>query len=223
MTFEAAFHVELQYYVLSHLDLGRDAASIYRAPGDTRPAWWPAARAGYDGLAAQVRALRVPSLDALCDASPSPWAAALQAAKAEPEWPPPERDLTRIEAPLVRIHAALWALSDRAPPPLRVFDAPSLGVHGRATRLGSAQVVAVSLEDPAHALCQIAHEACHAVTDPAVVARVGTDRDTRPGRAGYAVHRAVEAVAVEVVRDVVREVAPGWSDTYDSWCARFGR
>ncbi len=222
MSFEAAFHVELHYHVLSHLDLGRDAASIYRAR-DREPAWLAAARAGYEGLATQVRPLRVPDLNALCAASPDAWTEALRAASHEVAWPPPERDLVAIEAPLARIYEALWALAERAPPPLRVLDTPALGRHGRATMLGAVQVVAVSLEDPGHALCQIAHEACHAVTDPTVVARVGSARDTRPGHAGFEVHQAVEAVAIEVVRDVVAEVAPHWTGRYASWCARFGR
>ena len=214
--FEAHHHVELQYFVLSHLDLGADAASIYR-PRNTSPPWLPEAREGYDGLAAQVRALRVTDLDALCAASPASWIEALLAAEDTPAWPPPTPDVLDIEAPLAEIHETLWALSDAPSPLLRVFDTPSLGRHGRATQHEGAQLDAVSLADPAHALCQIAHEACHAVTDPAVRARFQMRRDTRPGHPGYALHRALEAVAIEVVRDVIAEVAPAWSPAYARW------
>ncbi len=218
--FEAALHVELHYHLLSHLDLGRDAASIYR-PRHPTPAWTSSARAGYDGLPAQVRALRASDLDALCESSPAPWADALRAAAARHPWPPPPPTTEAIAPALARIHTTLWALADSAPPPLRVFDTPALGTHGRATMLEGVQIVAVSLADPEHALCQIAHEACHAVTDSAVRARIGGVPDTRPGHPGFALHHALEAVAIEVVRDVTAEVEPAWSATYARWCSTF--
>jgi hypothetical protein len=94
-------HVALHYRVLSHLDLGRDAASTYLArPEEPTPAWVPALLAAYVAapgrLALQFAPLPLPDLPALLaalgrgalpglgagaadQALAAAWAAALQA------------------------------------------------------------------------------------------------------------------------------------------------
>jgi hypothetical protein len=129
-----------------------------------------------------------------------------------------------LEQVLGRLRGALWERRDEPPPLLRVWDCPALGPHGRATFRNGERIVAVSVARPRdQVLCQILHEETHVITDPLVTAeRAGSDRDTRFGTPGHALHVALEQAAVSVLQAVLEARAPQYVDAYARWRARFG-
>lgn len=155
------FHAELHYFVLSHLDLGPDAASIFE-PSRAPPAWTEdlcdAYRRANGRLAVQMLplhtadltmmleylterslpALADPDGQRLCDRLVD--ALTTERDAAQRAW---QRDQDRAEAraaqaatsltaPLADLREILWSKAGRAPPPLTVLDCPSLG-NRRAT------------------------------------------------------------------------------------------
>lgn len=240
------FHAELHYDVLSHLDLGRDAASIYRERPDLVPPpdWIEPLRAAYLGtphrlwvqwlplvsrdiadlfvpLQRPPERLRDAAGRALCDAL----ARALEerAAAAYEAWraagPAGALDTARLQT----LREALWA--PRMPPPLIVMDTHALGPYGRgATLKDGTRVVATSLAEPgAHAFLQVLHEETHPVSDPEVLAPGATaGRDTRAGTSGYAAHQALEERALEVGLQLLSRHAPDLLPHYARWQARWG-
>ena len=240
-----ALHVELVYHVLSHLDLGRDAASLHDPARPARP-WVEPLRAAYEAaparLAVQVLPLRASDLEhlrrVLASAAPGSLAACLldaveeQLGAVEARWaadrPAAVRRLGSLRpwlgARLAPLREALWARTDQPAPPLRLLDCPSLAAGdwslGRATWDGGGRVCAVSLAPPReHVLCQVLHEEVHPVTDPGEAA---AGQDTRPGTAGHAGHRARELRAVEVGQELVDARAPELAAAYAAWRARYG-
>jgi len=196
---------------LRHLDLGRDAASLWRplsegqeeavwagplvrlyreAPADERIGVQvaPLQVEGLDPLLALLRAQATPLTETLADLllveEPAVWS----------QWRAEdaafEARLVEVEAalcgPLQRLRAALWARAEGRLPPLQVWDAAPLGPHGRALALDGCRRCAVSLAQPLeHVFCQIFHEETHAVADPETWARwrqQGRHEATRGGR-----------------------------------------
>jgi hypothetical protein len=232
---EAPLHAGLHYHVLSHLDLGRDSASIYQ-PRPVVPSWVAALSAAYrhspERLGLQFVPLWTADLEALDGGlGTGPMAAAMRVAL-DAERPAVEsaRALDDRAARRQRFEAEVrpdlqraraWLYGGSAPP-LRILDVPALGAHGRAMAVRGGRVVAVSLAEPSeHIFCQILHEETHPVSDP-TVARSGGRRDTRAGSAGYEAHAALERAAVLKGAEAVAAATPGRADAYARWCARYG-
>lgn len=238
----------LAYHVLSHLDLGRDAASLH-APGRPRRPWAAPLRAAYgaapgrtalqfvglygwtvDELVARLGEGRLATLEdpagrRLCEL----FAGALEFERGAVErefaldsaaHAARARRFAPLLAPLVRCRAALWRRLGRTPPPLVVLDCPALGRHGRGmTYRPTRRGVAVSLgEPPEHVFCQILHEETHPVSDRH--GRDGPARDTRVGARGFASHRRAEQRAVALGAEVVAAAAPELSEAFATWIAR---
>lgn len=242
--------VALAFHVLAHLDLGRDAASLFDPCLPDRP-WRDALGRAYAGARGRLaihalplqrpdeleealrhdpppalrdpggRALASSMADALAAERPA-FMARLEARSASDR---ARLELIRREIlpDLLRLREGLWE-RHAAPPPLRVFDCRALGMAGRGAGGLAGRVVAVSLTEPAgHVLCQVLHEEVHAVTDPVVVGAQGSAlRDTRSDAPGFAVHRVLEQAAVDVGEALVMARAPRWSEAYVRWRARFG-
>jgi hypothetical protein len=227
--------------VLAHLDLGRDAATLY---DDTLPArpWTPVLHAAYVAAKgrlaihaaplwygdALVQRLRTDGPAGLRDDAGRTLAHAFaDALEAEAPafvdgW---DRDLvplsdiaTIVAEPLSRLRNALWERIG-PPPPLVVVDCPALGKRARAARCESARMVAADCAQPiAWLVCQVLHEEIHAVTDTSVLAgRDALARDTRVGSPGFALHEELERAAIEVGDALVQARAPEWTDAYADW------
>jgi hypothetical protein len=256
LRFLRRFHVELHFHVLSALDLPRDAASIYsgrRAPW--AKALLEAYRAAPGQLLVQGLPLLVDDLPALLALlrearprdlqDPAGQALATRLGEAlEAEAPgcraaweqdaePAEQRVRWIEAwraELEGAYAALWSPSP--PPPLDVYDCPSLanreGTHGRSLLWRGRLRVALSLAgEPAargeQVVCQLVHEATHAVTDPPIrEAHAGRRHDTRADGEAFALHRELERAAVERGQQVVEEHLPRLREGYRRWRKRHG-
>lgn len=220
----------VHYHVLSQLDLGRDAANLYRP--QPQVAWGAellsAYRSAPDCLVLQHAPMTgktsasAPLEAALDDAVQAVWATVEATWQAD--------DASERHA---RFHAevtpALMACRRAAhggePPPLLIWDVPALGRHGRAARTATHRIVATSLAEPsAHLFCQILHEEIHPVTDPIVRDMLGDlgGRDTRVDSPGFMLHRALEIAAVEGGRQVIESTAPQFGDAYAQWCAAHG-
>lgn len=225
---ERVFHVELCYRVLAHLDLGKDAASLFDRSLPRRPWTRPLVEAYARDprrLRAQFWALHTADEGALRGVLTRDetelarrFQEALDAEAPRLPWPTPPIEPTFTQT-LQTLREALY--DPAAPPPLRVLDCRSLGRHGRAVTRQGERVVAVSLgEPPEHALCQLFHEEVHPISDKDLTHAKG--RDTRAGSPGHAAHRALEAHAVAVGREVVMRAAPEWLEAYEAWARPFG-
>ena len=237
----------LAFHLLSHLDLGADAANLYDAERPQQP-WVAPLRAAYDGaagrLSVQVHAMAYDDIDDwLNDLQESPprsltddagqqlVAALAAAAAAEREvflagWDRQDQRTAEIQAslgpPLQRLRERLWEAQGN-PPPLTVVDCPALGPCGRATVAGGARLVAVSLDQPRdHVLCQILHEEIHPLTDPLVRAEWEDEaaQDTRKGSAGAALHVRLESVAVAATEAFLQARAPELMTDFRRWQQR---
>ena len=197
--FHATLHTALHYHVLSHLDLGEDAASIYDPNTETRD-WIEGVLWAYGNapgrLALQFLGIQINSLDSLREklrygsadtglgdeAGRSLRAAFLAALDLERHhfsmaW---NRDARVREQRLARaglemsdrltaLRAALWK-GQGDPPPLTVLDCPALGLAGRSVSLRGRRVIAVNLDSEGEqALYQILKEEAYVFTDPAVM------------------------------------------------------
>ena len=249
ITFARPFEPALCFHVLSHLDLGADAANLYDATLPTEP-WVEGLASAYAAAPGRLTLHAValsagPQLGSTLRDAPPPalsdpagrellrrFAAALHAVResyrtAFDAAGPGARNLKRERAtalggPLKRLRAALYEVHGE-PPPLRILDCPALGPCGRAIAEERGRIVAVSLEqDVEHLLCQILHEEVHAVTDPAVRSGGDAPQDTRRGTPGYALHEALETAAIEVGAALIEARAPAWAPAYARWRARFG-
>lgn len=235
------------YHVLAHLDLGRDAASLYDDTLPTKP-WTPALLAAYaaargrlavhgaplwygERLVARLRE-GVPAMlrDTEGRALASAFADAIEA-EAPDYLLAFERDetsladvATSLAAPLSRLRAALWERVGAAPP-LVVVHCPALGKRARAGTQADARIVATDCAQPIEWLaCQVLHEEIHAITDDAVLAgRDARARDTRAGMPGFALHDELERAAIEVGDALVQARAPEWAQAYARWRATFER
>jgi len=239
----------LVFHVLSHLELGRDAASIF---DETLPerAWVEGLREAYATAAGRLQlhavglrfregieglrsepppGLRDPAgrrvLAELIDAMASERAAFEAAWIASTATAEARRAevVARIATPLDVLRRALWEQHGE-PPPLTVLDCPALGLAGRAANDLHGRIVAVSLAAPIdHLLCQILHEEIHPVTDPVIRETMpSATQDTRAGTAGHALHAALEHAAIEVGEALIAARASDWTGAYARWRGRFG-
>ncbi len=211
------------YGMLSHVPLGRDAASLFC--GELRP-WSERLLAAYRStpssaalqfiglrhaevsawraaLAVLPPALREPVLEALDD---TPWRDAALPAPRYAE-----------AALLAKLREGIYG---GPPPPLVLVHVGALGRHARGLTVeGGRRVAANLLGDPEHTLLQVFHEECHAVTDSAV--RTGA-RSTVLGTPGFAAHAALESSAVRYGAVVIDDVAPELRAAYARWRGAVG-
>lgn len=230
--FERSRPVALTYEVLARIDLGRDAANLYDSTRASRPwadALTKAYRAAPGRLLVQAAALVDPDdvrsrlrrmlregadlalaqcfITALDDLQDAPV-----------DWGTPSEAL--LEA-WTELRAALWERRG-ALPTWRIYDAPALGWAGRATQVAGEQRIAVALSRPAdHVVCQVFHEAIHAVTDPVVGAGPTLSRSTSAEDPGFAIHQRLEEAAVEVGRAIIEARRPALAPAYERWCSRW--
>jgi hypothetical protein len=85
--------------------------------------------------------------------------------------------------------------------------------------------VAVSLAEPdEHVLMQVLHEEVHPVSDPHVELPAGSGpRDTRAGADGFAVHAALEDLAVRTTEALLQVHAPELVPAFVRWRTRVAR
>lgn len=238
--FERQLTASLSYGVLAKIDLGRDAANLYRGEVDSAP--WVARltqahhQAGPERLELQFLGLAFQELDALIAHVQSRaskcelWAAFSAALEAERASTLAAFDATgagalsrtllaqaELSSPLESLRQALWA--PRVAPPLTVFHVPELGRHGRGYPRRAQHLVAVSLDENLEStLFQIFHEEVHPISDP----EIGDlqTRDTRARSAGGDVHRRLEVHALRRGAAVVEATAPWLSAAYHRWAER---
>ena len=164
-TFEERLHAALHAHVLSHLDLGRDAANLYDPSLPERP-WAAPLLEAYRGaagrLSIQFLALHTKDLAELMDVARDRPPASLQdragrillerlgdAIEAErPSFEKQWHDSAKAAAlrrdgiaanlrePLQLLRAHLWARNAGTPPPLRVLDCPAMRSRARGMSLG---------------------------------------------------------------------------------------
>lgn len=219
------------YYVLSHLDTGRDAASLFDRT--LPPAGWaPALRRAYladpQRLRIQFLPLQcrdLPAMEALLPTLPVGPALreALLASLGAVDPAPSVLPETTLPARLQPLRERLWADTGRRPPPLSLVHCAHLRGYARAMQLGrDRRIVAASLDEPPdRALMQIVHEECHPLSDPTVRADL-RGRDTRAGSSGYAAHQALEEAAVRLQTRLIREHAPDLWPAHVAWCRNYG-
>ncbi len=244
ITIKSLPHAELHYRILTHLDLGADAANIYRSRRRT-PTWASELLEVYQrapgrltlqvlplwarDLDEELDLLRPGALESLDDDAgrrlATLFAERLRAEEATLPSPTPNPPTPDWLETLTDCRQHLWSELDEDCPPLRIVDVPALRcgqwTHGRAT--GRAErTVAVSLDAGRAAFVQILHEEIHPVTDPVVRASFDNIRqDTRQGSAGYGLHSELERTAVEVGQALIEARAPEFVDDYCRWRERF--
>jgi hypothetical protein len=225
----------LLYHVLAHLDLGRDAASLFDRSLPRR-AWVDDLRVAYDAAPGRlvvhaialvhddpIAMLRGDSIAALRDAAGRVLASRLADAMEATDYAPAFADPPPLHLlePLATLRAALYERTGD-PPPLTILDCPALRLAGRAATRDGTRIVAVSLaRDPGHVLCQTIHEEIHAITDPVVRSGRTAQQDTRAHAPGFALHRELEHAAIEVGDALIAARTPEWSAAYAAWRARF--
>jgi len=240
----------LLFRVLSHLDLGEDAANLYNREHPVRP-WVESLARAYQAapgrlqlhalalgmqeiptLKARLRFSRIRGLDdvagkRLCEAL-------LTALEAEQDdfmqtWLEDadqgerlSRMTDHVGPALLELRVTLWAQQGRTPPPLRVLHCPALGPRARATASDGTRWVATSLDQsPEHVLLQVLHEEMHPLTDPVVLSEwAGPQRDTRSGTEGHALHIQLEQVAIGATQAVIEAWAPEHLPAFERWLER---
>ena len=239
----------LAFHVLAHLDLGRDAASIYDPTLPDQP-WVTPLRAAWHAaggrLLLHAMALQHQNVGGLLAGLADPpeglgdddgrtlcsvFADAVDEVSGTflPAWnASSERSRKRVEAvraridgPLRRLRVQLWSQRG-GPPSLLVLDVPALGRHGRGSWRRDTRVVATSLDgDPMHTLMQVLHEEVHPVTDPVVRSEQGEGpRSTTPGTDGFVLHRELERVAVAATGALIDARAPELAPAFQQWVDR---
>ncbi len=209
------------YQVLAHLDTGPDAACIHDPALPKKP-WAEPLRQAYLGSSSRLTLHGIPLLHhrvedllAELDSSPDPLHALFaDAIRQEQPHFPPLQEHPDLALELQRLAGLLW---QHRPPSLRLLDIPALGRHGRATWNGHERIVAVSASQPReHILQQVLHEWMHAITDPLVEADK-SQRDTRVGSDGFAVHEELERVALLATEALLNERAPEHLPGFRDW------
>jgi hypothetical protein len=133
-----------------------------------------------------------------------------------------------VREELTPLRRALWQGEEGGLLPLRILDCPVLGnsafTHGRAATAGDCRIVAVSLAvDRGQLLCQILHEEIHARSDPQIMKESENgNRSTQLGSDGFALHRRLEAHAVEMGQLLLANHGTHWLDAYGAWRKRYG-
>jgi hypothetical protein len=240
------------FEVLAAVDLGADAANLFRRPavGDASPPWAAPLRLAYQAapgrLALQVIGLHHATIgelrDALREGPPglrdapghrlaTAFAEALRPLTDDPAFDDDAAGHTRrtnafvAEAleDLTTLRAALWETRPQAMPRLTILDCPALGLAGRATTAADGgHVVAVNLGAGPEHALM---QILHEQVHPVtdpLVVPSLEGRTTEVGTPGFATHARVERVAIDVGAALVDARAPHLRDAYARWAARFG-
>ncbi len=214
----------LWYHVLSHLDLGRDAANLF-VPKRPQRSWIPQALALVQAdpllqftplFLSDIGYLQQTSLGPILAAELGAVTAAWQVDDAVDRH---RRFFAEVAPDLTTARAALGAGL------LVIYDVPAMGPHARAvTRKDGRRIVAADLSQPsAHVFCQVLHEEIHPFSDPLIMHVMGpASRDTRPGTAGWNLHKALEIGAVEGGRQIVEGHVKHRQADYAAWCRLVG-
>ena len=233
----------LAFWVLAHLPLGRDAASMYDPTLPERP-WVKPLLSAYQAAPGRLDLHRLPlAVDSVPDligllrrkppvrlSDPTgkhlaeTFASALESEVNDYPAPEPIALKPTTQAQLAAFREAMYLPRGEHAPPLRILHCPALKRHGRATKVGKHRVVAVSLTEPEeHVLFQIWHEEMHAVTDPLVLAeKATTSRDTRLGQPGFELHRELELVAIGATQAVLESQFSEYLPAFHRWCKTSG-
>ncbi len=212
------FHAWLHYHVLSHVDLGPSAVSLFDPRRRWRPWVEPLRRALLESPGrgrAQVLPLMTRDYGSLYHAAgDDPLGVSLRDAwtfehgRATAEWQSDERYGERLQRfwggtadRLARCRATLWG---GAAPDLTILDVPALAAHGRGRTVGHRRFVAADLgQPPEHVLFRVLHEEAHAreITRRATAMDGGDDWTLHGGLGATAMQRAsalIEAEAPEI-------------------------
>lgn len=244
-----AFHIQLHYHVLSFLDLGMDAASLYQ-PRAISTEWVDELQHSYIAERTLAQSLQhapllVRNLEGLLQHLQSKeggvfarMANALLSERTEQEhlWlQTSEEANTAIESflrlfgdDLILLRSALWGRIQKVSPPLFLFHTPALGLHGRGIGGASYRCCAVSLSgELEHAFCQTFHEEVHAISDYEVEQKLAPSqklsaRETHVGAKGFSLHREMERHAVELGDELIRTHSPSHLKAYQRWRDLFG-
>ena len=244
--FGRSSHVALHYYVLSHIDLGRDAANLF-VPRSNTPDWAEALSSAYQTelphslilqflplkcqdhhmLLERLRAEQKKSATMMANIHEriQPHHAKMWEAQADTDNQKIADICDKIAKPLAILRTALWARIHMSPVPLTVLHAASIGHSGRAAGFRNHRVVAVSFALKAYyVLFQIFHEETHVVSDRLAQKQISTGemRSTRFGDDGYEIHRILEKEAVLLGREIVQDVLPGFLVHYENWATANG-
>lgn len=236
ITFTWSEEVALHYYVLAHLDLGRDSANLFDATLPKKD-WISDLQKAYENapnrLFAQVPPIGMPSKLAGASREDKILAESLEQAKkleakSFAKFVQVQKDPVQVCAvaarslgpPLKILRAALWETQkDRAIPLLHVYHCPSLGRSGRGAWDKSTRIVAVSLNTSIdYALCQIFHEEVHTISDALIQDKFPNVRhDTRIDSRGAELHQALEIAAVELGQAIIEARMPTLIPAYQGW------
>lgn len=235
-------HVALHYEVLSYVNLGRDAASLF-IDRPHKPSWAELLRATYqkelpDALAVQFLPLRCADLDSLkarlasstlhCFKNTLKGINELLSEHSRRWESNSKKDAARttlicseIAEPLAQLRATLWSRIEKSPQPLTIYHAEAMGRCGRAVGYNKQRAVAVSFNMPtSYVLCQIFHEETHVISDKLVAKK--TTRSTKYGSKGYEVHRKLEEKAVLLGFEIIKSRMPSLVDSYLAWAGTWG-
>lgn len=239
-------HAALYYQVLAQLDLGRDAANLFRddlvaaskLTEEDRQSLVDAYLKTPNRIVAQILPLLVDDLPTLSrllarrvPPSSDPFAKellaqileAIETAKVNFR-PTTSRDVTALAARLEDLREFLWAPD--TPPPLELWDCPALlsgnATHARATQRKDRHIIALSFDaSDEEFLIQVLHEDTHPLTDPPIRAGfAGVSQDTQAGSVGFQLHRALETAVVERNQELFEEHAKDLLEPYVRWRKR---
>lgn len=215
------FHGWLYYHVLAHLDLGAAPGSLFTGNRRMRlwlPALFDAVQSADDPVGLQLLPLGTRDYEALAAAvgdgvlgEAMRRALVAEFGRVANAWQADQgyamrlkRFWSTVAGPLERCRRHLWA---DQPPPIQVFDVPTIGRHGRSLTLSSGRrVAALSLQQPpGHVLSRLLYEEGAAL--------IG-------GRAGDPCRRPPPeqpSLIIERVEQAIAEVEPGLSETFHNW------
>lgn len=239
-------HAGIYYLILSELDLGRDAANLFRPDlvdlsglsESVRQRLLTTYLKTPNRIIAQILPLLVnegPAFKRLLARGVPPLsdpcgkellAQLLDAIEiVEPNFRPADsRDVSSLVTRLDDLRSHLWA-PDRSPP-LELWDCPALlvgtGTRARATQRKDRHIIALSFDAlDEEFLIQVLHEDTHPLTDPPIRAGFeGVSQDTQAGSVGFQLHRALETAVVERNQELFEEHAKDLLEPYMRWRRR---
>ncbi|MFN3201641.1 MAG: hypothetical protein ACE366_24775 [Bradymonadia bacterium] len=252
LTLTRPLHGALLFHVLSHLDLGADAANLYDLRTRDVDAPWRAHLLDAwhrtpppDRLMIHALAHWTQSVEALLTGLEAHrWSftrtdaggrlADLLLAALLIELPEVERlhdadvSTPRHQRFLTEgapaVEACRRALWGGTPPALMIMDCDALGLHGRG---GALDPLGIRRGVAISLEAPLEHAVCQIVHEeihPITDPQVPvtTHRSTAKGDPGFAHHKALEAAAVSAGFELFDIHAPAFSEAYRRWCSRFG-